>query len=226
MSIMRTGLLLIAALGIAAAVAISGSKALPEAATDDPAFVEARADLMESLDRAGARLGQFPPPGVEQPSVSGDDPAEEIERLRARQQTIVSVLDSLSAVPDESWRGAMPGLRASVSDLHARIDRVEIAAVDSADALDALFRSWLAEADRSLVQLEENTQDSVFNERAHELRALRRRCAAVSKRIDRLLSTDDDARLRGTVADELITMRRELRALERTTGRRVANRFP
>lgn len=224
---MRIGLLLIVGLGIAAAVAISGSGALPGAAADDPAFADARADLLESLDRAGSRLSRLSQaPGPVRPGEAARNVGDEIERLRARRQAIVHALDSVSSVSDESWRGAMPGLRANVSDLLARVDRAEIAAMHSTSETDSLFRSWLVEVDRSLTFLEESARDSVFNARAHEVRALRDRCATVSDRIAGLSSADDQQRLRMMTGDELIAMRRELRALERAAGRRFATRFP
>ncbi|HUF67626.1 MAG TPA: hypothetical protein VMM79_03165 [Longimicrobiales bacterium] len=116
-----------------------------------------------------------------------------------RQRSIVHALDSLAGESDHAWRGEalVAGLRASVTDLEARIDRAEMMSLDSIAMLDALLREWLDHAARSLDVLDQlaGSTDS-FAGHADELRSLRESRIAIADRLADFTEVDDDPGLR------------------------------
>jgi hypothetical protein len=222
---MRTGIVLALGAFIAAAAVISGSNGVTLRASEDEAFKSVRAVLGASLDRAGVRLNELSAWVREQST----DPrvCAEIDALVERQRSIVHALDSLAGESDDAWRGAVAGLRASVTDLEARIDRAEMMSLDSIAMVDALLRAWLDDAAYSLDVLDQlaGSSDS-FVGHIDEIRSLRESRIAIADRLADFTEVDDDHGLRQSLGDKLVALRRRLHSLERAAGSGTGPRFP
>jgi hypothetical protein len=217
---MRTGVLL-AFLGVVAATAvISGSNAFPRTADDADEFVAARAALEASLDRASVRLSAL--------SSAPHASLAEGAGLRAEVDEMAEqALDSLSIGSDDQWRGAMPGLRASVTNLEARIDRAELASFDSVATVDSLLAAWLEDTRLTLTALDAHADPATpFGAHADEIERLRQSRRTLADRLAVLAGIDDDRGLRVRLGEELIAIRRRVRGLERAAGSDLHPRFP
>jgi hypothetical protein len=222
---MRTGIVLALGAFIAATAVISGSNGATLRASEDEAFKSVRAVLGASLDRAGVRLNEL----STRVRVQSADPqfCEEIDALVERQRSIVHALDSLAGEPEDAWRGAVAGLRASVTDLEARIDRAEMMSLDSIAMVDALLRAWLDDAAYSLDVLDQlaGSSDS-FVGHIDEIRSLRESRITIADRLADFTEVDDDHGLRQSLGDKLVALRRRLHSLERAAGSGTGPRFP
>jgi hypothetical protein len=222
---MRTGIVLALGAFIAATAVISGSNGATLRASEDEAFKSVRAVLGASLDRAGVRLNEL----STRVRVQSADPqfCEEIDALVERQRSIVHALDSLAGEPEDAWRGAVAGLRASVTDLEAHIDRAEMMSLDSIAMVDALLRAWLDDAAYSLDVLDQlaGSSDS-FVGHIDEIRSLRESRIAIADRLADFTEVDDDHGLRQSLGDRLVALRRRLHSLERAAGSGTGPRFP
>jgi hypothetical protein len=223
---MRTGVLL-AFLGVVAATAvISGSNAFPRTADDADEFVAARAALEASLDRASVRLSAL----SSAPHASlaeGAGLRAEVDEMAERGLAIQQALDSLSIGSDDQWRGAMPGLRASVTNLEARIDRAELASFDSVATVDSLLAAWLEDTRLTLTALDAHADPATpFGAHADEIERLRQSRRTLADRLAVLAGIDDDRGLRVRLGEELIAIRRRVRGLERAAGSDLHPRFP
>lgn len=215
----RTGAFLALAAVATAAAVISGANALPHPANDDADFAGARAAFEASLDRAAVRLDAMAAAVPVHPDSGAPSIRAEIDQLAERRLAIVRALDSVAAGPDDDWRGAMPGLRASVTDLEAKIDRTQILATDSVPDIDALLGRWLSDAERSLTALDDFAERVPgFATHADEIDSLRETRNAIAERFGEIAGVDDDRELRDGLGEEIIAVRRRLRALERATS--------
>jgi hypothetical protein len=223
---MRTGVLLAFSGVVAATAVISGSNAFPRTADDADEFVAERAALEASLDRAGVRLSAL----TSAPHASlaeGATLRTDVDEMAGRRLAIEMALDSLSNGPDDEWRGAMPGLRASVTHLEARIDRAELASFDSVATVDSLLAAWLEDARLTLTALDAHADPATpFGAHADEIERLRESRRTLADRLADLTGIDDDRGLRVRLGEEMIAIRRRVRALERAAGSDLHPRFP
>jgi hypothetical protein len=147
--------------------------------------------------------------------------------MTQRRLGIAQALDSLSDERDNGWRGAMPGLRASVTHLEARIDRAELASFDSVASVDSLLSAWLDDARLALAALDEHADPATpFGAHSDEIESLRQARRELADRLGELTGIDDDRGLRTRMGESLIAIRRRIRALERAAGSGVNPGLP
>lgn len=219
---MRSGAILALAVALIAVAIVSGSNRLPLPGQAETGFAEARAPIDQALSRAEARLNTLRrrlESAVEADSVRSDR-SRALSTLEARRTAIVQTLDSIAAEPGEAWRGAMAGIRANVADLEARIDHASIRCAGSPAARDSLYADWLDDADGRLgaVELRARNPEGVSAAHSREIDELRANLDDLAGRFAEVSGPDGDAGLRAKLGDELVPLRRRLRALERKTG--------
>lgn len=133
---------LVATLGTAAALAISGSVGWMDHADREDSWAQTRegfATTLVALDVRIERIRLDPP----EPDSTGALvlPAA----LADRSAQISAMLDSLESVSDLDRMGAIAGLRANLADLEYRVDLAELACARNSTAVDSLVAEWLRE---------------------------------------------------------------------------------
>ncbi len=199
-----------------AVLAITGSRTIKRTEVDAEDLAATATQLRAALASVNGRLAALQGRATQQQSTI------ELARLQDRSAQILARIDSLTADPDDQWRGAAAGLRANVADLEYRVDLAEIATKQSNAAVDTLMDAWLAGLNQRLTQLQRSVVDSAAS--PGQADALNHNRTAAQQLAERLAfvrndDTHDDADARRALAQEAAMLRRELRALERAMQR-------
>jgi hypothetical protein len=206
---------LVAALGVAAAVAISGSVGLMEHADRDDSFTETR----DRFDRALAALNVRIEGIRDMPAHATDSIASLIlpSNLAERSAQISASLDSLESENDLERMGAIAGLRANLAELEYRVDLAEIACARDVAATDSLVEAWLQEDSVRLAAAERTLADSAagaaFDDALREARGEHERLGA---RYAGLRERDSGIDALHALARDLAGVRRHHRAIVRS----------
>jgi len=208
---------MVAALGAAAALAISGSVGWMEHSDPNDSFLEARERFDRALTALNARIDRI----RQVPSTPADSMNSMIQpsALAERSAQISASLDSLESASDLERMGAIAGLRANLAELEYRVDLAELACAGSAAAVDSLVAAWLWEDEAKLAAAERLLADSavaVFDDALREARGEHDR---LGSRFAALHERDPGAGALNAFARDLAGARRHHRAVVRSIAR-------
>lgn len=204
---------LLSAVGLAAAMAVSGSVGWMQHADREDSWSTTHERFTQALNTIDARISRIPPGRAVNSMSDAVVPAS----LTERSAQIAAALDSLDSAAEPERLGALAGLRANLAELEYRVDLAELASAGSNDAVPSLIAAWLREdadrLDEARRLMADSTVMATFDGAVVEARG---EYEQLDSRFGGLLERQADPEALRAFAMEVAGMRRDHRALVRS----------